>query len=79
MLTVNLLDGGGQKEIDVLGSWATLERRRRLRGAFDSAHDNVRRQLKEHQKAGDKRLISRYEVLRRHFGGHTARWHNSGE
>ena len=79
MLRADMVAGRGQVEIDVLGSWATPERRQRLRGAFASAHHNVRRQLEEHQKAGDKKLISRYEVLLRYFDGHAERWRNSAE
>lgn len=76
-LKVEVADG--QPEINVLGSWATPERRLRLRDSFERAHKNVRCQLEEHKSAGDKKLISRYEVLLHYFDDHAERWDNADQ
>ena len=80
MLKAEMVDGRAQVELNVLGgSWATLERRRRLRKVFETAYDNVRHQLKVHTAADATKLTSRYEVLLRYFDNHAKRWRNSDQ
>ena len=68
-------DSDGRTVLDVLGgSWATPEHRRRFRDVFARAHDNVHRQLHEHQATGNRKLISRYEALLLYFADHAASW-----
>ena len=70
-------DLDGKTVIDVLGSWVSANNRWRhplIRDALPRAHDHARRELDSHRRAGDDKLIRRYETLLADFDEHAPRW-----